>query len=190
MKEDKETCSHQWKTTDTVAIKAHLNGEKKFRSSFEKASEADVNLHAVRRKVCANCGVKKTTVELDWEDFRPLLPSDDLKKVRQLLIKIALGKEKDSKYPKRITYKELWEKIHPETPWLPENFRKFTRIVVDWLVDIANQNLENGEPPLNSLVVRSDTGMPGDDWKNWAEAEGCQYKTADEAQNACWCYRW
>jgi len=190
MKEDKVICKHQWKTTDTVARKAHLNGEKKFRSGFEKASEAGVNLLAARRKVCDKCGEKKTTVELDWEELRPLLPSNDIEKVRQLLIKVAMGKEKEIKYSKRITYKELWEKIHPEMLWMPENFRKLTRIVVGWIVDISDKNLENEEPPLNSLVVRSDTGMPGDDWKSWAEAEDCIYETADKAQNACWHHKW
>jgi len=191
MIENKTTCNnHQWKTTDTVARKAYLKGEKKFRSGFEKASEARINLIAARRKVCDKCGETKTTVELDWEELRPLLPSDDIGKVHQILIKVAMGKEKKIKYSKRITYKELWEKIHPETPWIPKNFRKLTGVVVDWIVDISNDNIEKNEPPLNSLVVRSDTGMPGYDWTLWAKSKASIYKTAKKAQEACWEYKW
>ena len=102
--------------------------------------------------------------------------------VRKTLIKVCRG-EVQTAHRRRINYKALWEK-HSRDKWGQGQTPK----VVNWIVPISNYDVEHGRPPLNSLVVRIDTGQPGDDWHDWNKGAGSPYKSLEHAQAACWAY--
>jgi hypothetical protein len=91
--------------------------------------------------------------------------------VRQTLIKVCRG-EVQTAHRRRINYKALWEKHSPDK-WGQGQTPK----VVNWIVPISNYDVEHGRPPLNSLVVRIDTGQPGDDWHDWNKGAGSPYNS-------------
>jgi hypothetical protein len=182
-------CTHQWDTAQTVSWNAYKAGEPKFRSGFERMEAAGIKVIAARRKVCRLCGEAKSTVELNWPDVKAILPDDGRTLLADVLSRTSRG-EFSTTHEKCLTYKEAWESVCPHEPWTPENFRKCTRQVVNWIVEISNEDIEAGRPPRNALVVRADTGMPGKDWQSWARASGVTktYPNAKAAQAACWAY--
>jgi len=106
------------------------------------------------------------------------------KAVRKTLITVCRG-EKKTVHCKKITYKELWEN-HSESG---NNWGQgCTPEVVKWIVNISNYDIRQGRPPLNSLVVRKDTGQPGKDWENWHKSTGSLYESLAHAQAACGVY--
>ncbi len=52
--------------------------------------------------------------------------------------------------------------------------------------NISDYDTAFGRPPLNALVVRGDTGEPGDSWEVWRKGSDSPYKTLKEAWKACW----
>ncbi len=105
-------------------------------------------------------------------------------KVKEILIDVAKGKIK-THHPKKIAYKELWLKIYPEKVW----GQKYANEVVEWIVNISNTDVINNLPPLNSIVVRKDTGQPGEGWNEWLHENKKAtrlYRTVNRAQKACW----
>lgn len=104
--------------------------------------------------------------------------------VRQTLIKVCRGEEQ-TVHRRKINYKSLWEKHSPSgSNWGRGN----TSEVVTWIVNISNHDIKHGRPPLNSLVVRVDTGQPGEDWDSWHKEAGSPYESLAHAQAACWVY--
>lgn len=104
--------------------------------------------------------------------------------VRQTLIKVCRGEE-ETVHRRKINYKALWEKHSPANrTWERGN----TTEVVDWIVNISNYDVERGRPPLNSLVVRVNTGQPGKNWESWHREVGSPYESLAHAQAACWAY--
>jgi hypothetical protein len=104
--------------------------------------------------------------------------------VRKTLIKVCRG-EIQTVRRRKINYKALWEKHSPSGGnWGQSR----TQEVVDWIVNISNYDVEQGRPPLNSLVVRIDTGEPGDEWHSWRKEAGSPYESLAHAQAACWAY--
>lgn len=185
-------CLHKWATDETVSLQAHRNGERKFRLGFLRAEAGGIRVVAARRKRCTLCGEKATTVEVDWDDIRPLLPDRIQDVIEEYLAALARGERRDVLHSRRVTYKELWEVANPTIPWGNENFRELTRRVVGWVADIAHRDVSSGRPPRNSLVVCKDTGLPGHDWESWAQENGVlvDYPTPEAAQQACWDYPW
>ena len=106
-----------------------------------------------------------------------------LKKVRGILVGVARG-EVDTHHYRKIGYKELWLLIYPDGSW----GQAYTKEVVDWIVDISDVDVEKGLPPLNSLVVRQDSGQPGVDWEAWHKEAGSPFESLSHAQAACWAY--
>lgn len=104
--------------------------------------------------------------------------------VRKTLIKVCRGKEKTTHH-RKITYKELWEKHNSSGGSWGQGC---TSKVVDWIVNISYYDVRAGLPPLNSIVVRKDTGEPGEDWEEWHKSEGSPYGSLAHAQTACWAY--
>ncbi|MCG8564015.1 MAG: hypothetical protein MI747_02935 [Desulfobacterales bacterium] len=103
--------------------------------------------------------------------------------VRDILIKVARGIFTTHHY-RKITYKELWLSQYPNQTWGRGN----TAEVVDWIVNISDQDTAKGLPPLNSIVVRKDTGEPGDSWDGWHRNAGSPFESQGHAQAACWAY--
>lgn len=104
--------------------------------------------------------------------------------VRKTLIKVCRGDVKTI-HRRKITYKELWEK-HSSSggSW----GQGCTPEVVGWIVNIPDYDVKAGRPPLNSIVVRKDTGQPGKDWTEWHKSAGSPYESLAHAQAACWVY--
>jgi hypothetical protein len=103
------------------------------------------------------------------------------KDVRNTLIVVCRGK-RQTRFPRKINYKHLWEIHGDKRPWA----RAFTRQIVDWVIRISDHDIAKGLPPLNALVVRADTGMPGDNWYAWNKRTKARYKSVVDAQKACW----
>ena len=103
-------------------------------------------------------------------------------KVRKFLISVSKGRKRNTRHSKRATYKEVWNRIYPEREFGQGN----TKEIVNWIVKISNYDTENGRLPLNSLVVRQDTGEPGDGWEDWQNNSSTKYRTLEAAQDACW----
>ena len=103
--------------------------------------------------------------------------------VRKILIEVARGNHSTYHY-RKITYKELWLTQYPARTWGRGN----TSEVVGWIVNISNQDTDNGLPPLNSIVVRKDTSEPGKDWVTWHKSVGSPFESQGHAQAACWAY--
>ncbi len=103
---------------------------------------------------------------------------------RKTLIKVCRGEEKTF-HRRKITYKELWEK-HSESDgsWS----QGCTPEVVGWIINISDYDVGQGRPPLNSIVVRIDTGQPGENWEDWHKSAGSPYASLAHAQAACWVY--
>lgn len=107
------------------------------------------------------------------------------KKVRKTLVSVCRGEVKIKEHRRKINYKTLWEMHNnSDDSW----GRGKTNEVVGWIVNISNDDIEHGRPPLNSLVVRLDTGEPGDDWEGWNKEAGRPYGSLAHAQAACWAY--
>jgi hypothetical protein len=195
------TCKHKFKTINTVSKKTHSEGSKKFKSGFEEASSYGIKILVARQQQCLECGVKRTTVEISKRQLDSIyaqLPQkleDDqvdspLSKiehnVRDFLIKVCKG-EIETRHKRKAMYKEVWLNIYPSRPFGRGN----TNEVVSWVVNISNFDVDNSRPPLNSLVVRGDTGMPGESWEEWRKASERKYgrvEKVDKAQQACWDY--
>lgn len=103
--------------------------------------------------------------------------------VREVLIEVARG-ERSTFHYREITYKELWLTQYPGKKWGRGN----TSEVVEWIVNISNQDTGKGLPPLNSIVVRKDTKEPGKDWGTWHKSVGSPFESQGHAQAACWAY--
>lgn len=190
-------CEHIWKTVNTISRKAHLGGSKKFKSGFEEAEEHGIKILTARQKKCLECGKKRTTVEISKAQLDAIYNGlsgaitenveSELSivenKARKFLIEVSKGNIQ-TRHERKAMYKEVWLHIYPTRPFGRGN----TNEVVEWIVNISDFDTSNDRPPLNSLVVRGDTGMPGDSWDEWQSNSGSPYETASAAQNACWSY--
>jgi hypothetical protein len=113
-----------------------------------------------------------------------MILSQTEKAVRETLIKVCRGDEK-AIHRRKTTYKGLWEKHNSSGgSW----GRGCTSEVVSWIVKISDDDIDKGRPPLNSIVVRKDTGQPGEDWEDWHKSAGSPYESLAHAQAACWVY--
>lgn len=105
------------------------------------------------------------------------------KAVRKVLVRVARCDFK-TYHHRKITYKELWLTQYPQNIWGQGN----TQEVVKWIVDISDQDIKKGLPPLNAIVVRKDTSEPGKDWLSWHKETGSPFESQAHAQAACWAY--
>ena len=190
-------CTHKWKTVNTVSRKAHQEGSKKFKSGFEQADSFGLKILSARRKECLYCGIKKTTVEISQSQMCKIYAQLDQRvdelgtdylseieiEVRNYLISVSKGII-ENRHSSKAMYKEVWNLIYPSRRFGRGN----TNEVVDWIVNISDFDISLGRPPLNSIVVRGDTGMPGTNWDEWKKYSDTKYKNAEEAQEACWTY--
>lgn len=191
-------CSHKYKTVNTVSRHAYKEGSNKFRSGFEEADALGIRILVARQQQCLKCSKKRTTIEISKAQFNNIvekLPSKissetsngvlskTENKLRKYLIKVSKG-QVETRHNNKAMYKEVWNYIYPARQFGRGN----TNEVVEWIVNISNYDTENSRPPLNSLVVRGDTGMPGGSWDEWKDYSSTPYKNAKEAQNACWKY--
>ena len=191
-------CIHKWKTVNTISRKAHREGSKKFKSGFEQAESHGIKILVARQKQCIKCGDKKTTVEISQEQmnkiYDQLIDGIDEKseieelstteiEVRNYLISVSKGVI-ENRHAGKAMYKEVWNLIYPSRQFGRGN----TNEVVDWIVNISDFDTSHGRPPLNSLVVRGDTAMPGASWDEWKKYSNTPYKTVEKAQDACWSY--
>jgi len=191
-------CTHKYKTVNTISRRAHKEGSKKYKSGFEEADAIGIRILVARQQQCIKCQKKRTTIEISKTQFESIiekLPSkipnesnDEVltkaeNKVRTYLIKVSKGLVK-TRHKNKAMYKEVWNLIYPARQFGRGN----TNEVVEWIVNISNFDTDNGNPPLNSLVVRGDTGMPGGSWDEWKEYSNAPFKNAEEAQLACWDY--
>lgn len=109
-------------------------------------------------------------------------------KVREILVRTAKGKTKTHRLG-LISYSELWERVSKK-PW----GRGCKSQVVNWISKISTYELLHGRPPLNEVVVKKSTGLPGEPWlpiKRHHEKKlkiNLPYKSHEEAQGACWQY--
>jgi len=192
-------CKHTFKTVNSVSYRAHTRGSKKFRSGFEEADSHGVKILVARQKQCSKCNKKRTTIEISKTQFDSIIeylpfklesePANGLtdveNKVRKYLIRVSKGKI-ETRHVKKAMYKEVWNQIYPTR----EFGRGNTNEVVEWIVAISNFDASKGRPPLNSLVVRGDTGMPGVSWNGWKEEFNAPYGNVEDAQQACWKFNW
>jgi len=193
-------CQHKFKTVNTVSRRAYKSGSTKFRSEFKAADSFGIKILVARRQQCLKCKKKRTTVEISKMQLDTIFPklssklkmepdgtalSDVEKKVRKYLIKISKGKS-NPRHKNKAMYKEVWNSVYPSRKFGRGN----TNEVVEWIVNISNFDMKHGRPPLNSLVVRGDTGMPGNSWNGWKEAFNAPFNNAEEAQQACWNFKW
>ncbi len=192
------SCAHKFKTINTVSRRAHKDGSNKFRSGFEEAYLIGIKILVARQQQCVKCDKKRTTIEISKTQFNNIIEklssnissetNDGLlskveKKVRTYLIEVSQGQIK-TRHEKKAMYKEVWLKIYPKRPFGRGN----TNEVVEWIVNISNLDTKNGKPPLNSIVVRGDTGLPGVSWTEWEKDSDTPYRDVQEAQEACWGY--
>ncbi|WP_168175457.1 HNH endonuclease [Methylocaldum sp. 14B] len=115
------------------------------------------------------------------------------KRIRELLIRVARG-ESVARRTGRISYKEVWEHIHPDIKW----GQGHTWDVVEWITHISAVELQNGRPPLNEIVTPTNKLVPKDPWGNAVQGIkghlkklsgiSAPYKDHEEAQKACWRY--
>ena len=191
-------CKHKFKTINTVSRRTYQKGSQKFRSGFEEANSHGIKILVARRQQCRDCGKKRTTVEISKKQLDAIfsnlssrlekepsnMPISSVeKKVRDFLINVAKG-QVATRHEKKAMYKEVWDLVYPSRQFGRGN----TNEVVEWIVNISNYDTDNGKPPLNSLVVRGDTGMPGASWEEWKNQSGVLFENAEEAQQACWNY--
>ena len=94
------------------------------------------------------------------------------KKVRDILARVARG-DFSTYHHRKITYKELWLTQYPDEQW----GQGHTSEVVEWIVNISDQDTKNGLPPLNSIVVRKDNSDPGKNWKSWHKNVGSPFES-------------
>ncbi|MDO9177448.1 MAG: hypothetical protein Q7U16_03820 [Agitococcus sp.] len=192
-------CEHKYQTLNTISHRAHQEGSKKFKSGFEEAAANGIKILVARQQQCAECGKKRTTIEISKNQFDNILAllerdpepdvEDDLSKteikVRKYLIRVLEGKE-DTRHEGLAMYKEVWNHIYPTRPFGRGN----TNEVVDWIVNISNFDTSGKgggiKPPLNSIVVRGDTKEPGVSWELWrVNTSAYKNKTLEEAQQEC-----
>lgn len=115
------------------------------------------------------------------------------KKVRKLLIRVAKG-EPIARRKGRISYKEVWEHIHPNIKW----GQAHTWDVVGWITRVSAFELASDRPPLNEIVTPTNKLVPKDPWGSMAQGIkahlrrlsgiSAPYKSHEEAQEACWRY--
>lgn len=189
-------CAHKFKTINTVSRRAHKEGSNKFRSGFEEADAIGIKILVARRQQCSKCDKKRTTIEILKTQFNSIIEKLPSKipnetndgmlskiegKIRRYLIKVSKGQIK-TRHKNKAMYKEVWNYIYPARQFGRGN----TNEVVEWIVNISNFDTDNDKPPLNSIVVRCDTGMPGSSWDEWRKHSNTPFKNAEEAQLACW----
>ena len=182
-------CKHKYKTINTVSRRTHKEGSKKFKSGFLEAENHGIKILVARQQQCLKCGKKRTTIEISKSQFDNIISSlpSGLKteesenqlttvenKVRDFLINVSKGLV-DTRHEKKTMYKEVWNYIYPSRQFGRGN----TNEVVDWIVNISDFDTDNLRPPLNSLVVRGDTGMPGNSWGEWRRYSSTKYKTVE-----------
>ena len=108
------------------------------------------------------------------------------KKARALLIRVAKGLVNTHKIG-LISYKEFWRVID-RRPW----GRAKKDEIVNIVSNISTYELQNERPPLNELVVRKDSHLPGEPWENIKQQHEDQYRvdvpytSHRDAQEACW----
>ncbi|MGG1946825.1 HNH endonuclease [Trinickia sp. NRRL B-1857] len=117
-------------------------------------------------------------------------------KVRKLLIRVAKGEkgEPTAKRKGRISYKEVWTYLYPNSTW----GQAHTREVVELITRISAFEMQNGRPPLNEVVTPTNKLTPTESWGNakigikayLKDISGISlpYKDHTEAQEACWRY--
>jgi hypothetical protein len=114
--------------------------------------------------------------------------SNEEGKIRAILIRTAQGSIKTHR-PGLISYSELWGRASSK-PW----GRGRKSQIVDWISHISTYELSQGRPPLNELVVRKGTDLPGEPWSNIKRYHkkrlkiDLPFKSHEEAQEACWQY--
>jgi len=193
-------CKHKFKTVNTVSRHAYKSGSTKFKSGFKAADSFGIKILVARRQQCLKCSKKRTTVEISKIQLDTIcaeltsnlvIKSDDTalsgveKKVRKYLIRISKGQVK-SRHKNKAMYKEVWNFVYPSR----EFGRGNTNEVVEWIVNISNFDTKHGRPPLNSLVIRGDTGMPGASWEEWRKHSYTIFTDAGDAQQGCWNFEW
>ena len=108
------------------------------------------------------------------------------KKAKELLVKVAKGLVNTHKSG-LISYKEFWKAID-RRPW----GRARKNEIVSIVSNISTYELQNKRPPLNELVVRKDSHVPGEPWENIKQYHeehygvDVPYSSHREAQEACW----
>ena len=108
------------------------------------------------------------------------------RKARALLIRVAKGLVNTHKIG-LISYKEFWRAIDRRS-WGRARKDEIVKIVSN----ISTCELRNARPPLNELVVRKDSHLPGEPWENikqyHEERYGVDvpYTSHRDAQEACW----
>lgn len=117
-----------------------------------------------------------------------MITRQQIKQARTALIRTARG-EQVGRRPGLLSYKELWEIISDE-PWSQANTRK----VVKCVSKISTEELAQGRPPLNELVVRTNQREPKEPWRSIKQHHQKEYgvevpyRSHREAQEACWRY--
>ena len=107
------------------------------------------------------------------------------KKARELLVKVAKGFVNTHRTG-LISYKEFWTAID-RSQWGRARIHE----IVDIVSHISTYELQNERPPLNELVVRIDSHVPGEPWENIKQHHeehygvDVPYTSHREAQEAC-----
>ena len=194
-------CTHKWKTVGKVTQEDHDLGNPKFSKGFEtyNALENPISgeklvVIAVRRRQCTLCQERSTTVEMDHFELKVHLPNHNhslFGRTKVILIDVAKGTTHlQLTYGNRISYMELYEALGaPFGAWSPSIRIKATRFIEEIVIEISDANIANGEPPLNAIVVRKDTGLPGPGWNDWAK-RNVYKKTPQQAQNEVFNHPW
>ncbi len=121
------------------------------------------------------------------------MPTDeDFQKAREILLKVASGELKKRRCG-LIGYKEFWEEYISDTveqPW----GQIHSKDIVELIGPITSNEIKAGRPPLNCIVVRSDTKEPGEpielvrNYHHRITGIQFSYNSWQEAQEACWAY--
>ena len=88
-----------------------------------------------------------------------------------------------------ISYKELWERLSDEG-WVRARYKTIVNIITT----VSAQELQNGRPPLNELVVAIGKSEPTESWKNISaylktiSGVTPKYRDHTEARRACQSY--
>lgn len=175
-------CNHDWKKIDQITKLDFQQGDKRFPGFYTYPAGLDVL--AARKNRCTLCGEERTSVEVLHSELRKFIPIATLEQqAKNFLLDSAKGK-----LP--ICYSAFYEKLGKpigQQPWSPLIRFQATRLVENLVIDIAEANLANGEPPLNALLVNKKTQLPGDGWLNWARGNN-YLKSAKQAQNEAFAF--
>jgi hypothetical protein len=110
------------------------------------------------------------------------------KKIRKTLIKVAKGQISTEK-PGLISYKELWATFSKKKFGMGN-----AKVIVNYITKISGYELLNERPPLNELVIKKATSVPGEHFESikayLIDSYGVDipYSTHKEAQEDCWRY--